>query len=107
MAAWILSLYALRAFDAVARHRSYKSAAEELKVTPAAVKQLVVKLESAIGAKLMERQGHKLVLTSEGEAGRHDLELAMRPIAGGVQKMRAKRTGARLIVSVEASIATT
>ena len=47
MSDWIPSLYALRAFEVVARHLSYKTAADELNVTPAAVKQLVAKLEDA------------------------------------------------------------
>ena len=38
MSDWLPSLNALRAFDAVSRHLSYRKAAEELSVTPAAVK---------------------------------------------------------------------
>ena len=60
MSDWLPSLYALRAFEALARNLSYKAAAEELKVTPAAVKQLVTKLEAAMGARLVERRGRGL-----------------------------------------------
>lgn len=107
MSDWIPSLYALRAFEAVARHLSYKRAAEELNVTPAATKQLVVKLEAAIGSKLIERVGHRLQLTPIGLAGKHDLELAMLHTSEAVKKMRRVRPDTRLIVTVEASIATT
>lgn len=107
MSDWLPSLYALRAYEAVARHLSYKAAAEELNVTPAAVKQLVVKLETAIGGKLVERIGHRLQLTPNGLAGRDDMELAMRHMAESVKKMRRKPDGTRLILTVEASIATT
>lgn len=107
MSNWIPSLYGLRAFEAVARHLSYKTAAEELNVTPAAVKQLVVKLERALGVRLVERQGHHLKLTPNGIAGQKDLELAMHHLSGSVQKMRLARQENRLIVTVEASIATT
>lgn len=107
MADWIPSLYALRAFEAVSRHLSYKAAADELNVTPAAVKQLVVKLEAAIGKKLVERVGHRLVLTPGGHAGQSDITLAMRHISESVMKMRRPERSARLIVTVEASIAAT
>ena len=40
MTDWLPSLNALRAFEAVSRHLSYRDAADELHVTPAAVKQL-------------------------------------------------------------------
>jgi LysR family glycine cleavage system transcriptional activator len=36
---WLPSLNALRAFEAVSRHLSYRDAAQELHVTSAAVKQ--------------------------------------------------------------------
>ena len=54
MNSWTPSLNALRALEAVARHLSYKMAAEELNVTHAAEKQQDVKLEAALGAKLIE-----------------------------------------------------
>lgn len=107
MADWIPSLYALRAFEAVARHLSYKAAAQELNVTPAAVKQLVVKLEAAIGAKLVARDGNRLVLSDIALAGQNDIELAMRHMSEAVSKMRMPVHGRRLIVTVEASIAAT
>ncbi|MEM9044425.1 MAG: LysR substrate-binding domain-containing protein [Pseudomonadota bacterium] len=107
MADWIPSLYALRAFEVVSRHLSYKTAAEELKVTPAAVKQLVVKLEAAVSTKLIGRVGHRLELTPSGLAGQTDLELAMLHMSEAVKKMRHPRRDTRLIVTVEASLATT
>jgi LysR family glycine cleavage system transcriptional activator len=107
MSDWLPSLYSLRAYEAVARHLSYKAAAEELNVTPAAVKQLVVKLEAALGAKLVERVGHRLQLTQNGMAGRKDMELAMLHMSESVKRMRHRRHDTRLIVTVEASIATT
>lgn len=106
MSDWIPSLNALRAFEAVARHGSYKLAATELNVTPAAVKQLVVKLERALGVQLMQRRGHRLVLTSHGSAGLSDLSLAMRHMSQAVQQMRTAAPPNRLIVTVETSIAT-
>ncbi|MEM7525481.1 MAG: LysR substrate-binding domain-containing protein [Pseudomonadota bacterium] len=104
---WTPSLIALRAFEAVARTLSYQGAAEELGVTPAAVKQLVAKLEDALGGALVRRRGRGIVLTETGRLGAGDLTLAMRHMADAVKKMRAPGDETRLIVTVEASFAAT
>lgn len=107
MSSWMPSLNSLRALEAVARHLSYREAAEELRVTPAAIKQLVVKLEDAVGKKLVEREGRGIALSEAAKAATGDLSLAMRHMADAVQKMQRSREPERLIVSVEASLATT
>ena len=106
MSDWLPSLNALRAFEAVSRHLSYRTAAEELRVTPAAVKQLVSKLEAALGEKLVRRSGRGIELTARGKAGATDLNAAMQFIAASVRKLRAQDREVRLIVSVESSFAT-
>lgn len=106
MSDWLPSLNALRAFEAVSRHLSYQRAAEELRVTPAAVKQLVSKLETAIGAPLIRRKGRGLELTVRGARGQEDLAAAMRLLGTSVQKLRSQDADRRLVVSVEASFAT-
>ncbi|MEM7226057.1 MAG: LysR substrate-binding domain-containing protein [Pseudomonadota bacterium] len=97
---------ALRAFEALARHLSYQAAAAELSVTPAAVKQLVTKLEAAVGAPLVRREGRALALTARGRAGQEDLVAAMAHMAAAVRKMRRPREDRRLIATVESSFAT-
>lgn len=104
---WLPSLNSLRAFETVSRHLNYHSAARELKVTPAAVKQLVVKLEDAIGGKLLERKGQKMVLTNRGEVCCHDLSIGFERISASVEKMRREEIGKQLVVTVETSFATT
>lgn len=106
MSDWLPSLNALRAFEAVARRLSYPAAAEELRVSPAAVKQLVRKLEDSLGTSLLVRKGRGLALTQSGLAGREDLSAAMHHLASSVQKMRQRKDEKRLIISVEASFAT-
>jgi len=103
---WLPSLNALRAFEAVARHLNYRRAAEELNVSPAAVKQLVGKLEAAIGSALVLRNGRGLALTAQGSAGRDQLSIGFRQITSAVAKMRMLDQRQRLIVSVEPSFAT-
>lgn len=61
-------LNALRAFEAAARHLSFKLAAHELHVTPAAVGQQVKALEARLGVRLFERMHKQLVLTEAGQA---------------------------------------
>lgn len=61
------SLNALRAFEAAARHLSFKTAASELGVTAGAVSQQVRKLEASLGIALFRRLPHGLLLTVEGE----------------------------------------
>ena len=61
-------LNGLRAFEASARHLSFKRAADELSVTPGAVSQQVKSLEASIGAKLFRRLPRGLLLTEPGEA---------------------------------------
>jgi DNA-binding transcriptional LysR family regulator len=62
-----LPLNALRTFEAAARLGSFKAAAEELSVTPAAISHQVKTLEAWLGALLFERSGQGVTLTEEGE----------------------------------------
>lgn len=61
-----LSLNALRAFDAAARHLNFTRAAEELCVTQAAVSHQVKALEAHLGRSLFRRHARGLLLTDEG-----------------------------------------
>jgi LysR family glycine cleavage system transcriptional activator len=103
---WLPSLNALRAFEATCRHLNYARAAEELRVTPAAVKQLVRKLEVSLGIDLVVRRGRGLAITAAGHAGCEELTLGFGQIHRAVARMRAHQARRRLIVSVEPSFAT-
>ena len=59
-------LSSLRAFEAAARHGSFKQAAAELGVTPTAVSHQIRFLEEYTGLALFERQVRKVVLTEAG-----------------------------------------
>ncbi|WP_439816955.1 transcriptional regulator GcvA [Zavarzinia sp. CC-PAN008] len=61
-------LAALRAFEVVARCGSIAAAADELLVTPAAVKHQVRQLEGVMGIRLFNRAGRGLILTDAGLA---------------------------------------
>ncbi len=61
-------LSTFRTFEAAARHLSFKNAAEELHVTPAAVSQQIKSLETYLGVSLFHRLPKALQLTEEGLA---------------------------------------
>lgn len=63
-----IHLSLLRAFEAAGRTGSFRTAAEELSLTPSAVSHAIRKLERALGASLFERDGRAVRLTAEGEA---------------------------------------
>ncbi len=61
------TLQQLRLFEAVARHRSYTRAAEEVHLTQPAVSIQVKRLEENIGSPLFEMIGKKMHLTVAGQ----------------------------------------
>lgn len=59
-------LATLRAFEAAARHQSFKLAAEELGVTPTAISHQIRLLEETLALRLFERRVRQVTLTREG-----------------------------------------
>ena len=59
-------LNTLRAFESAARTRSFKRAAEELHLTPAAISHQVKQLEKWLGAALFERSANGVAPTAAG-----------------------------------------
>jgi len=70
-----LPLNALRAFEGVAKHKSFTAAANALLISQSALSRHVIALEKLIGAQLFERRPHALVLT---KAGQHLLPAVMK-----------------------------
>jgi LysR family transcriptional regulator, low CO2-responsive transcriptional regulator len=62
-----VTLRQLRVFEAVARHRSFTRAAEELFLSQPAVSMQVKQLEENVGLPLLEQIGKKTFLTHAGE----------------------------------------
>jgi len=90
-------LNALRAFEAAARHLSFKLAAHELHVTPAAVGQQVKALEARLGVRLFERLHKQLILTAAGQAYLPEISDGFRRIADATSQL--KPAGAVLLQS--------
>lgn len=81
-------LNALRAFEAAARHLSFKLAAHELHVTPAAVGQQVKALEARLGVQLFERLHKQLILTAAGQAYLPGISEGFRHIAEATSQLK-------------------
>ena len=87
-------LLSLRAFEAAARHGSFKAAAEELNVTPGAVSQQVKKLEEDLGVTLFVRHNRVIEPTSEGlilKAGLSDAFVRIREVVESVRPSNEER----------------
>lgn len=85
-------LNALRAFEAAARHLSFKLAAHELHVTPGAVGQQVKALEERLGVQLFERIHKQLILTEAGQAYLPPVRDAFGRIAAATASLRPQTT---------------
>lgn len=90
------SLQQFRLFEAVARHRSYTRAAEELHLTQPAVHIQIRRLEEAVGLKLFETVGRRLVLTRAGEltlAAANDVLTRLKGLTATVADLKGKVAG--------------
>jgi DNA-binding transcriptional LysR family regulator len=96
-------LNALRAFEAAARHLSFKLAAHELHVTPAAVGQQVKALEERLGVRLFERLHKQLILTPAGLIFLPEISEGFRRIADATVQLKPTGTAALLQLGLHAS----
>jgi len=92
----------LRAFEAAARHRSFKLAAHELHVTPGAVGQQVKALEDRLGVRLFERLHKQLVLTPAGQEYVAAVQKGFYRIADATERLKPQGVAAVLSVGVYA-----
>jgi LysR family glycine cleavage system transcriptional activator len=60
------ALAALRAFEAAARHLSFRRAAEELRITQSAVSHQIARLEEGLNTRLFRRLARRVELTEAG-----------------------------------------
>ena len=75
-----ISMRALRAFCAAAKHESFRAAAEDLYLTASAVSHQIKHLELELGKKLFARTSRALVLTESGQAFYDDLYPILRSL---------------------------
>lgn len=92
-------LSALRAFEAAARHRSFKRAAEELAVTPTAISHQISTLEDHLRVRLFERRTRQVLLTTEGESLYPVLRDGFDAFARVIGHLTAARSRPRVTIS--------
>lgn len=99
------SLNALRAFEAAARHLSFKQAARELHVTPGAVGQQIRRLEADLAVKLFERRTRAVMLTEAGQGYLPVVRQAFQKISDATERLSPARKVRMLTVSMLSSFA--
>ncbi|CAM3842090.1 LysR substrate-binding domain-containing protein [Paracoccus yeei] len=94
-------LNALRVFDTVVRHRSFRSAADELLVTPQAVSQQIKLLEDSLGIELFVRKGRAIEPNEQAILLAHYVQSAFEEMAEGIR--RVTKTGRRNRINLNVS----
>lgn len=84
-------LNALRAFEAAARHLSFKQAGEELHVTPGAVSRHVSNLENFLGIRLFVRNNRQVRLTRSGSLYLREVQDGLSRIAHATVALESRR----------------
>jgi LysR family glycine cleavage system transcriptional activator len=89
----------LRAFEAAARHLSFKKAAAELSVTPTAISHQIKLLERHCGRLLFQRRPRPLKLTYAGEQLFPALRDGFEAFGDALSAVRSGATGGRLRIT--------
>jgi LysR family glycine cleavage system transcriptional activator len=97
-------LNSLRAFEAAARHLSFKRAADELCVTAGAISQQVKALEASLGVPLFRRLPRGLLLTDAGEGYLAPISDAFRAISVATEQAAPALRGRRLRLGVSPAL---
>ncbi|MGH8461906.1 MAG: LysR substrate-binding domain-containing protein [Stenotrophobium sp.] len=95
----------MRAFEAVARLRSFRKASDELFVTPAAVTHQIKALEEQLGISLFARFSHGVELTPAAEAALPRLQQGFEMVGQAVRDLRDFGQSPRLTISVTTTLA--
>lgn len=98
------SMTALVCFETAARHLSFKEAAAELNVTPAAVSHQIKALESALSAPLFRRQHRGVDLTEAGAYLFVALQRSFEGIAEAADTIRAPADTEDVIVQATTAV---
>ncbi|MDO7897079.1 LysR substrate-binding domain-containing protein [Pseudomonas citrulli] len=100
-----LPLTALRGFESAARLGSFKAAAQELHVSPAAISHQVKSLEAFLGVRLFERSSQNVRLSAAGERLHPQLHRALLDIQHGLQALSPPCAAQSLVVSTTPAFA--
>ncbi|MFK0691261.1 LysR family transcriptional regulator [Mesorhizobium sp. IMUNJ 23033] len=98
-------LRAIQALEAVGRLGSVNEAANELGVSPGAVSQQLRKAEEALGARLLERKGRNVELTTWGRLYYSGIAVAFEELRNAQNALAKARMKSGLVVSCLPSLA--
>lgn len=98
-------LKSLSAFEAAARHMSFRAAADELNVTPSAISHQIRGLEETLGTRLFHRDSKQLTLTAEGRALQPDLADGFQSISRAIRKVVDSQRSGVLTISMVSTFA--
>lgn len=99
------NLAALRAFEAVVRHKGLAGAARELSVTTSAISHRLRQLQAELGIELFRMSGRSLTLTSAGEELVYPLSDGFDTILRAVARSRQVESSRPLVISMLHNIA--
>jgi LysR family glycine cleavage system transcriptional activator len=100
-----VSLNALRAFEAVARHLSVSRASEALEVTHGAVSRQITGLEKQLGVELFTREKGGLQLSTAGRILFADVAPAFERLDTAVRNVQAHASPSTLLINVPPTFA--
>ena len=103
MATRLPPLNALRAFECAARHLSFKRAASELNVSPAAISHQIRLLERYLDETLFRRQPGSLTLTDQGRAALPQLQEGFRALTEGAAALRGSMRDRQTVLTVRSA----
>lgn len=98
-------LTTLAAFEAAARHLSFKDAAQELSVTPGAVSHQIKALEGELSAALFWRRHRGVELTEEGKALYETLAMSFSRISQTLDVVRNRHSAGTVTIGSSTAVA--
>lgn len=98
-------LSALRAFEAAARHMSFRAAADELGLTQSAISHQVAALEEHFATRLFDRAGRRVALSEAGRMFFPFVRDGFDRVTQGTDLLRRSRTSEDLRVQVYVTVA--
>jgi LysR family glycine cleavage system transcriptional activator len=98
-------LNGLRAFESAGRLLSFKKAAEELNVTPAAISHLIRSLEERLGHELFVRHHRKLELSPAGDLLLPGLRDGLMTLERSVRRLATLDSERRLVIAASPTFA--
>ena len=96
----------LVAFEAAARLLSFTRAAEELRLSQAAVSQQIRSLEENLKVKLFTRSHRAVQLTNEGREYQHTVAMMLKQLAGATTDIQNVEFAEQLVIGCDQSFAT-